>query len=77
MNHQQYKNICLAIKNDVDFLEFQTLCLPYNYSSEYIESIWMHYMNKPLEFVLYHDFGKEIFDYLNSKENLIKQVYQP
>lgn len=75
MNHQQYKNICLAIKNDIDFEEFQILCLPYNYSNQYIESIWRHYNNKPLDFVLYHDLGKEIFDYIIYKEALIKQSY--
>lgn len=75
MNHQQYKNICLAIKNDIELDKFQTLCIPYNYSPQYIESIWQHYTRKPLEFVLYHEIGKEIYNYIIYKESLLKQSY--
>jgi hypothetical protein len=77
MNHEQYKRICLAIKNDVDFEEFSILCSPRKLTQDYVKTIWDMYCEKPLEFVLYHDVGKDVFEYLRIKDEIIKQVYQP
>ncbi len=77
MTHNQYKDICLSIKNDISFEEFRILCSSFYYTDNYIESIWNHFSSKPLEFVLYHDLGKEIFNYIKSQKELIKQSYLP
>lgn len=77
MNHTQYKEICLSIKNDISFDEFKILANSFTYSNDYINSIWNHYCNKPLEFVLYHDLGREIFNYIKSQKELIKTVHLP
>lgn len=77
MNHEQYKKICLSIKNDIDFEEFSVLGAARNYSEDYLNSRWKMYCEKPLEFVLYHDLGRDIFDYLRVKEEIIRQVYLP
>lgn len=72
MKHEQYKNICLSIKNDICFEEFKILCTSFNYTDDYVESIWNHFCSKPLEFVLYHDLGKEIFNYIKYQKELMK-----
>jgi hypothetical protein len=77
MNHEGYKRICLAIKNDVEFEEFCALCTPRNYSDDHVDRIWKMYCDKPLEFVLYHDVGRDIFEYLRVKEEIIRQFYLP
>jgi hypothetical protein len=73
MTHNQYKEICLSIKNDISFDEFKILCSSFEYTDNYIESIWNHFSNKPLEFVLYHDLGKEIFEYIRISKYIIKE----
>lgn len=77
MNHERYKEICLAIKNDIDLQEFSILCSIRKYTDEYTERVWKMYCEKPLEFVLYHDVGKDVFEYLRLKEEIIKTAYQP
>jgi len=71
MTHKQYVDICLSIKNDICYEEFHELCNSFEYTEEYILSIWNHYCNKPLEFVLYHDLGKEIFNYIKLSKEII------
>jgi len=75
MTHEQYKNICLALKNDLSFEEFSILGGFLNYTDDYIKNIWEYYCSKPLEFVLYHDLGREIFNYLKSQKELIGHPY--
>lgn len=77
MTHKEYKDICLSIKNDLSFEEFKILSSTYNYSNEYIESIWNLYKNKPLEFVLYHELGKELFSFLTNSKKMIQMSYLP
>ena len=77
MNHEEYKRICLAIKNDVEFQEFEVLCSARKYSDDYVGKIWKMYCDKPLEFVLYHDVGRDVFEYLRVKEEIIRQFYLP
>lgn len=77
IRHEQYVKISLAIKNDIDFDEFMTLCGSRNYTDDYVKGIWKMYSEKPLEFVLYHDMGKEIFDYLQMSEMARKYLHLP
>lgn len=77
INHYQYKEICLAIKNDLNFEEFQILCGSWSYSEDYINKIWRHFSDKPLDFVLYHDLGRDIFEYLYFKLKIAEEVQQP
>jgi hypothetical protein len=73
MTHKQYVNICLSIKNDICFEEFKELCNSFEYTDDYILNIWNRFCNKPLEFVLYHDLGKEIFNYLKLTNEIISK----
>ena len=77
ISHEKYVKISLSIKNDIDFDEFKTLCMSRTYTQDYIDSIWKIYSEKPLEFVLYHDMGREIFDYLQTSEIARKYLYLP
>lgn len=74
MKHHQYKEICLGIKNDLDYEEFLILSSNRQYSTSYTESIWRHYSEKPLEFVLYHDLGKDIFEFIKWKLQFQQQI---
>lgn len=71
MTYDQYKELCLSIKNDISFEEFRILCTHFNYTDDYIENIWVHFCSKPLEFVMYHDLGKEVFNYLKSQKTIM------
>jgi hypothetical protein len=71
MKYEEYKDICLSLKNDLSFEEFSILGSFLNYTDDYIEKTWEYYCSKPLEFVLYHNLGKEIFNYLKSQKELI------
>lgn len=77
MKYQCFKEMCLALKNDVDFEEFKILCSNRNYSEAYLKSIWEIYCQKPLEFVLYHEAGREIFNFVKHKEEVSKQTHLP
>lgn len=77
LTHEDYKDICLSIKNDLTLEEFKILCCSYNYSDQYIDNIWNLYKAKPLEFVLYHELGKEIFDFLTNSKRLIQMSHLP
>lgn len=77
MNHEQYKEMCLAIKNDVSFDEFASICSFRNYTKGYVLRIWQMYSRKPLDFVLYHHVGRDVFEYLRLKQNIIDRIYQP
>lgn len=75
IKHYQYKEICLAIKNDLDFEEFSILCSSRNYSDDYTKSIWNKFSEKPLEFVLYHDLGRDVFDYISFKLKITNSAH--
>lgn len=77
LTYQDYKDICLSIKYDLSFEEFNILCQPYDYSNDYVQSIWDLYKKKPLEFVLYHEFGKDLFNFLIISKKLIQMTYLP
>lgn len=76
MNYRHFKDFCLALKYDIDFDEFKTLASN-RYTEQYLKSIWDIYCLKPLEFVLYHDFGKEIFNFIKHKESISEHTFQP
>jgi hypothetical protein len=72
MTYKELKEISLSIINDISFEEFQILCSSFEYTEDYVLKIWQQYSNKPLEFVISHDTGEEIFNYLNTSKEVIK-----
>ena len=77
MTFEEYRDISLSIKNDIDFELFFSLCSGKNYTSEYIERIWKIFCDRPFEFILYHDIGKDLFNYLKAGKYLVGQFYLP
>lgn len=77
MKHDDFKELCLSIKNDISFNDFRTLSSSYNYTDHYLDSIWEIYSSKPLEFVLYHDLGKEIYNYIKCQKEITGLNYLP
>jgi hypothetical protein len=55
MIYEEFKDISLSLINDISFEDFQILCSSFNYSEEYIKTIWKHHSNKPLDVVVFHD----------------------
>jgi hypothetical protein len=72
MIHEEFKDISLSLINDISFEEFQILCSSFNYSEEYILTIWKQYSSKPLDFVVFHDVGKEIFNYIKISKDIVR-----
>lgn len=72
MNFEEFKNICFRIKNDISYHDFISLCESHNYTDEYIENIWEFFCSKPIDFLIYHDVGKEIYSYVYLTNQIIK-----
>jgi len=72
MIYEEFKDISLSLINDISFEDFQILCSSFNYSEEYILTIWKQYSNKPLDFVVFHDVGKEIFNYIKISKYIVR-----
>lgn len=72
MTYKELREISLSIINDISFEEFQILCSSFMYSEEYVLKIWNQYLNNPLEFVVFHDVGKEIFNYIKLSKEIVK-----
>ena len=72
MTYKDLREISLSIINDISFEDFRILCSSFMYSEEYVLKIWKQYSNNPLEFVIFHDVGKEIFNYIKLSKEIIK-----
>lgn len=72
MTYKDFREISLSIINDISFEDFQILCSSFMYSEEYILKIWDQYSKNPLEFVVFHDVGKEIFNFIKLSKEIIK-----
>ena len=72
MTYKDFRELSLFIINDISFEDFQILCSSFMYSEEYILKIWDQYSKNPLEFVVFHDVGKEIFNFIKLPKEIIE-----
>lgn len=70
--YKNFRDISLSIINDISFEEFQILCSSFNYNDDYVLKIWKQYSDNPLEFVILHDVGEEIFNYIKLSKEISK-----